>query len=81
MTKKLNGREKTKAEKKTKNTSAESDADFLKRMMSIKDMAIKKANEDSGSYSKEMEEAKDKKDRDIDEMGKEIQERLNVNCT
>ena len=58
MTKNLNGREKTKKEKKAKSTSGESDADFLKRIMGIKDAAIKKAGENSGAYIKEMEEAK-----------------------
>jgi len=58
MTKKLNGQEKNKAEKKAKITNGESDADFLKRIMSIKETAIKKAGENSSSYRKEMEEAK-----------------------
>ena len=49
---------KTKAEKKTKSTNVESDADFLKRITNIKEMAIKKAGENSDAYMKETEEAK-----------------------
>ncbi|MFA5934295.1 MAG: hypothetical protein WC827_00180 [Candidatus Paceibacterota bacterium] len=49
---------KTKIEKKAKSTSGESDTDFLKRIMSIKETAIKKDGENSGAYMKEMEEAK-----------------------
>ena len=51
---------KVKIEKKTKNTNKESDADFLKRMMSIRETAIKKAGENSEDYIKEKEEAKAK---------------------
>ncbi|MFZ2038356.1 MAG: hypothetical protein WAV11_00220 [Minisyncoccia bacterium] len=58
MAKKSNGQEKSKIEKKTKSTSKESDADFLKRIISIKEKAIKKAGENSSAYIKEMEEAR-----------------------
>ena len=51
---------KPKKEVETKNVSKESDSDFLKRIMSIKEMAIKKVNEGSGVYIKEMEDAKAK---------------------
>lgn len=47
---------KPKTEKKIKKVSKESDADFLKRIMSIKEMAIKKASEDSKTYEKEKED-------------------------
>jgi len=58
MVKKLNGREKLKKETKAKNTSVESDADFLKRIMGIKETATKKASGDLSVYAKEIEEAR-----------------------
>lgn len=49
---------KTKKETKIKSAGAESDNDFLSRIMKIKETAIKKAGEDSEIYTKEAEEAK-----------------------
>lgn len=47
-----------KKEIKAKGTAGESDADFLKRIMSIKEAAIKKSTSDLSLYEKEKEDAK-----------------------
>ncbi|MFA6341023.1 MAG: hypothetical protein WCX27_02165 [Candidatus Paceibacterota bacterium] len=41
-----------------KSKKEESDSEFMKRIMNIKEMATKKAGEDLGAYAKEMEEIK-----------------------
>jgi len=71
---------KSKKETEAKNTSVESDADFLKRIMSIKETATQKASGNLSAYTKEMEEAKmqgagfAKEMAEIEECGKLAEE-------
>lgn len=58
-------------ESKSENAPKESDADFLKRIMGIKDAAIKNASEGLSAYASEIEEAKTKGR----EIGKNLEER------